>query len=100
MQADSRLPVEERRNYRNVGHAVQTIIRDEGFFSLWKGAQPTVVRAVALNFGMLSSYEDSKERLTKMMPHRPNTVFFLAGCISGAVAATISLPFDNVKTKL
>lgn len=100
MQSDASLPVEQRRNYRNVGHAIRSIISDEGFFSLWKGAQPTVVRAVALNIGMLVSYEDSKERLYKMFPGQHNLVFFMAGCISGAIAATVSLPFDNVKTKL
>jgi solute carrier family 25 oxoglutarate transporter 11 len=100
MQSDASLPVEQRRNYRNVGHAISSIIKDEGALSLWKGAQPTVIRAIALNIGMLSSYEDAKERLTKMFPTQPNLVFFLAGCISGAIAATVSLPFDNVKTKL
>ena len=68
--------------------------------ALWKGARPTVVRAIALNIGMLCSYEESKERLAKIFPDRPKLVFFLAGCTSGAVAATVSLPFDNVKTKL
>lgn len=100
MQSDASLPAEQRRNYRNVGHAFSSIIREEGFFSLWKGARPTVVRAIALNIGMLSSYEDSKERLYRIFPGQHKLVFFLAGCISGAIAATVSLPFDNVKTKL
>lgn len=100
MQADSRLPVEERRNYRNVGHAVTSIIKNEGFFSLWKGAQPTVVRAVALNIGQLVSYEEAKEKLNRANPTMPRLNFFLASCISGTIAATVSLPFDNMKTKL
>ena len=100
MQADSRLPVAERRNYRNVGHAVTSIIRDEGFLSLWKGAYPTVVRAIVLNIAMLVSYEDTKEKLNKASPKTPNLNFFIASCVSGAIAATASLPFDNMKTKL
>lgn len=57
MQADARLPPAERRNYKNVFDAFGRIVKDEGFFSLWRGATPTVIRAVVLNLAMLSSYD-------------------------------------------
>lgn len=100
MQSDAVLPPELRRNYRNVFDAFIRITREEGFLSCWKGATPTVVRAMALNLGMLVSYDESKERLEHVIPHNPNLVWFMASVISGAIAATMSLPFDNVKTKL
>lgn len=34
------------------------------------------------------------------MPNNPNTIWFLASFLSGGLAAAMSLPFDNVKTKL
>lgn len=61
MQADATLPVSQRRNYSNAIQALSRITADEGVTALWKGAGPTVVRAMALNMGMLSSYEQSKE---------------------------------------
>jgi solute carrier family 25 oxoglutarate transporter 11 len=33
------------------------IIREEGFFSMWNGNLPTVTRAMAINLGMLASYD-------------------------------------------
>lgn len=57
-------------------------------------------RAMALNFGMFTTYEESKERLSKLMPGNKWGVFVLSGAFAGAVAATFSLPFDNAKTKL
>lgn len=63
MQADSRLPEAERRNYKNVVDAFRRIVKDEGFFALWRGATPTVVRAIVLNLAMLSSYDEVKERI-------------------------------------
>lgn len=75
-------------------------MREEGVLSCWKGATPTVVRAMSLNLGMLVSYDESKERLEKYLPHSANTVWFLSSVISGTIAAGMSLPFDNVKTKL
>ncbi|CAI7900779.1 unnamed protein product, partial [Closterium sp. NIES-54] len=61
MQADSVLPVAERRGYKNAIHALTKIATDEGVTALWKGAGPTVVRAMALNMGMLASYDQSME---------------------------------------
>ena len=57
MQADSRLPMAERRNYNNVVDAFRRIVKEEGFLALWRGATPTVIRAVVLNLAMLSSYD-------------------------------------------
>ena len=55
MQADTTLPAEQRRNYKGVGDALGRIIKEEGIAGLFTGAGPTVVRAMALNMGMLAS---------------------------------------------
>ncbi|KAF8725559.1 hypothetical protein HU200_020093 [Digitaria exilis] len=74
MQADSTLPAAQRRNYKNAFHALYRITADEGVLALWKGAGPTVVRAMALNMG--------------------------ASAVSGFFASACSLPFDYVKTQI
>ncbi|RWW56990.1 hypothetical protein BHE74_00036255 [Ensete ventricosum] len=61
MQADATLPAAQRRNYKNAFHALYRIVADEGVLALWKGAGPTVVRAMSLNMGMLASYDQSVE---------------------------------------
>jgi solute carrier family 25 oxoglutarate transporter 11 len=60
MQADFRLPPNERRNYKHVFDAFQRIVKEEGFFALWRGATPTVIRAMVLNLAMLASYDEVK----------------------------------------
>lgn len=81
--------------------AFSRIISEEGFLSLWKGCAPTVVRAMSLNLGMLVSYDESKERLEKILgKERQLLTWSLSSIISGAIASTMSLPFDNVKTKM
>ena len=56
---------------------------------------------MCLNLGMLVSYDESKERLEKYLgKERANSIWVLSSLISGGIAATMSLPFDNVKTKL
>ena len=79
--------------------AAKRIPKEEGFTTLWKGGVPTVIRAMALNFGLLTSFEESKERLSKMFASKP-TVICLSSLIAGIVSATFSLPFDNAKTKM
>ncbi|KAH7315204.1 hypothetical protein KP509_21G039700 [Ceratopteris richardii] len=100
MQADNTLPVAQRRNYKNVFHALYRITADEGVLALWKGAGPTVVRAMALNMGMLASYDQSVEffRDTLKFSELPTVVG--ASAVSGFFASACSLPFDYVKTQI
>jgi solute carrier family 25 oxoglutarate transporter 11 len=55
---------------------------------------------MALNFAMFTTYEEAKERFSLMMPNNLNLAWFLASVCSGVAASTLSLPFDNAKTKL
>lgn len=101
-QSDGTLPPAERRNYKNVIDAFGRIIKEEGFFSLWKGSTPTVLRALALNIMMLTSNDEIKERITKWkgLAKPDKASVFTASAISGFLSSFASLPFDNIKTKM
>lgn len=100
MQADSTLPADQRRHYKNVGDAFVRIAREEGVTTLWKGVGPTMVRAMALNFGMLGPYDQAKEVMGKFFGPGNRATNLSASACAGFLAAFLSLPFDNVKTKL
>lgn len=101
MQADTTLPPQQRRNYKGVTDAMTRVVREEGIGGLFTGAGPTVVRAMALNMGMLASNEEAKEWLTEMGFQRGGSVVVLGGAmIAGFFASACSLPFDFVKTQL
>ena len=100
MQSDSTLPADQRRNYKGFFDAARRIPAEEGFTSLWKGGVPTVTRAMALNFGMFATYEEAKERFSAALPKNKSLAWSLATVSAGAMAATLSLPFDNAKTKM
>jgi len=99
MQADTMLPEAERRNYRNVGHALSSIVKTDGAMGLFKGAVPTATRAMALNFGMLAFNTIAKDKLTEMGVQGPACTFG-ASAIAGFFASFFSLPFDYVKTQV
>lgn len=68
---------------------------------LFTGATPTVVRAMALNMGMLASNDQAKEMLEGLgMKKGSLGVVLGAASIAGFFAAACSLPFDYVKTQL
>lgn len=99
MQADSTLPPEQRRNYKGVGDAFVRTVKEDGVAGLFRGGGPTVVRAMALNMGMLASNDQAKEMLEGMGVSKNNAV--LGGAlIAGFFASACSLPFDYVKTQI
>lgn len=65
MTADGRLPLAERRNYKSVFDALLRITKEEGLLTLWRGAIPTMGRAMVVNAAQLASYSQAKQ----LAPH-------------------------------
>ena len=100
MQSDGLKPKEARANYRGVGDALMRIARNEGVLSLWAGATPTVVRAMALNFGQLAFFAEAKTQLKAHTQLSMQAQTLTASAFAGFFASFFSLPFDFVKTRL
>ena len=99
MTADGKLPVQERRGYKNVFECLIRIAREEGILALWKGALPTVIRAMVLNGVQLSSYSQAKEIIVNFLSDGL-LVHFIASMISGLLSTIASMPVDIVKTRM
>lgn len=99
MQADGTLPPDQRRGYKNVIDAFIKIVKQEGFFGMFRGTTPVVVRAMALNVGMLATYDQTRDMLK---PYSNNQMFIdgAAKVLSGFFASAFSLPFDFLKTRI
>jgi len=100
MQSDSTLPPEQRRNYKSVFEAARRIPAEEGITKLWNGVGPTIAKSMAINLVTFTTYEETKERLARIMPNNQSLSWFIASMLAGSLAATVSLPFDNAKTKM
>jgi solute carrier family 25 oxoglutarate transporter 11 len=99
MQSDTMRPAAERRNYKSVFDALIRITREEGLTRLWRGAAPTIVRAMAMNVGMMASYDQAKELYTAQLG-AGLTTNLLSSATAGFTCAFASLPFDLIKTRL
>jgi solute carrier family 25 (mitochondrial oxoglutarate transporter), member 11 len=102
MQADGRLPLADRRNYRSVGDAIGRMARDEGVRSLWRGSSLTVNRAMIVTASQLATYDQAKEAiLARRGPGADGLATHVAASFTaGIVAAAASNPVDVVKTRM
>jgi len=101
MQGDGLLPVTQRRNYRNVTHALSRIVREEGVMTLWRGSFPTIQRAMLVTASQLAVYDQAKEEILKRGVLQEGVKLHLASSvIASCVAAITSNPVDVCKTRL
>mmetsp|Transcript_26833 Transcript_26833/g.77318 ORF Transcript_26833/g.77318 Transcript_26833/m.77318 type:complete len:295 (-) Transcript_26833:97-981(-) len=98
-QADARLPLEERRNYRGLFDAVKRIAATEGVPALWRGVGPTVGRGAVVSMTQLATYDQAKEMLQPVLGDGLPT-FICSAFASGLVYCTASLPLDITKTRI
>jgi solute carrier family 25 citrate transporter 1 len=112
-------PLEAPR-YRNAGHAVYTIIREEGFSALYRGVSLTALRQ-ATNQGQFmgsviearlmnnvivganfTAYQELKKLAHSYQPDLkdlPSYQHMIIGLISGAMGPFSNAPIDTIKTR-
>lgn len=86
----------KKLSYCEIGQGVKNLIQHQGFFSMWRGLGPTILRDVPFSSIYWACYENLKQTFQQEQP----TFWFslAAGASSGTVAAILTLPFDVVKT--
>jgi len=102
MQADSKLPVEQRRGYKNIFDAVSKIAKTEGVLSMWKtGVVPNMNRATIITVGQLAAYDQCKELLIKNAGMKEGVpTHFSASLMAAFIASVLSNPVDVAKSRL
>jgi len=101
MTADGRLPPAERRNYKNVFDSLFRIVKEEGVLTLWRGAVPTMGRAMVVNAAQLASYSQAKQILLDTGYFKDNVFcHFVSSMISGLITTAASMPVDIAKTRI
>jgi solute carrier family 25 (mitochondrial oxoglutarate transporter), member 11 len=102
MQADGRLPIAERRNYKSVADAITRMVRHEGITSLWRGSSLTINRAMIVTASQLATYDQAKEAILGWRGKETDGLgtHVAASFTAGLVAAAASNPVDVVKTRV
>ncbi|XP_070523559.1 mitochondrial 2-oxoglutarate/malate carrier protein [Cardiocondyla obscurior] len=101
MVADSNLPPEKQRNYKNAVKAICSIWKTEGLSALWRGAVPTMGRAAIVNGAQLGTYTKAKILLQDtgyLQNGIPLQV--VAAMTSSVITCFVSIPMDLAKTRI
>ncbi|KAH1028866.1 probable mitochondrial glutathione transporter SLC25A40 isoform X1 [Dendroctonus ponderosae] len=86
----------QKLSYLELGEALKNLVRTDGYKGLWRGVFPTLLRDVPFSAIYWMSYESIKSYMG--CDHPSFRQSFIGGAISGSIAATITVPFDVVKT--
>ncbi|KAJ4890790.1 Mitochondrial uncoupling protein 5 [Raphanus sativus] len=101
MQADGRLPLVDRRNYKSVLDAIAQMVRGEGVASLWRGSSMTINRAMLVTASQLATYDSVKETILEKGVMRDGLATHVASSFAaGFVASVASNPVDVIKTRV
>ncbi|TFK42819.1 mitochondrial carrier domain-containing protein [Crucibulum laeve] len=95
-------PLEAPR-YRNAGHAVYTIVREEGISTLYRGVSLTALRQATNQGANFTAYQEIKKFAHKIQPELadlPSYQHMLIGLVSGAMGPFSNAPIDTIKTRL
>ncbi|XP_037723897.1 solute carrier family 25 member 40 isoform X5 [Drosophila subpulchrella] len=86
----------QRMTHAEMFGTVRQVVQSQGVLGLWRGLPPTILRDVPFSGIYWTCYEYLKSSFGVVEP--TFSFSFVAGAISGSVAATITTPFDVVKT--
>ena len=90
MQNDKALPLDQRRNYKNVFEGLIRLVREEGPMALTRGLIANTSRGVFMTAGQLASYDEFKKLLLKTGLMKDNlATHFTASFMAGFVATTL-----------
>lgn len=90
--------------YRNAGHALFTVVKEEGIGALYRGVSLTALRQGSNQAVNFTAYTELKDWLQKRQADTeaalPGWQTAFIGLISGAMGPMCNAPIDTIKTRL
>lgn len=92
----------ETPKYRNAAHALYTIIREEGFGTLYRGVALTALRQATNQAANFTAYQELRQLAQRVQETKdlPSWETATIGLISGALGPFSNAPIDTIKTRI
>jgi solute carrier family 25 protein 39/40 len=98
-------PTTNRSSFQSVMSGISSLVKQQGFRSLWRGLDLTLWRDVPFSGIYWMGYESLRHRFSQYEVFRRGgergffEAAFLSGWLSGTLAAFVTQPFDVSKTR-
>lgn len=89
-----------QQKYKSMLDAFTLIAKEEGFMALYKGISPTILGVIPFAGTLYFTYEQMDSYSQSPRERLSATQAFINGCVAGAVAQTVSFPFDTIRKKM
>lgn len=100
-QNDPGLPLERRRNYKNIADALVKMISTEGWGSIWTGVGIGAKRAAVSSAAQLAGYDVFKRELLKRSSMGDTVpTHITASCFAGFLSTFLCTPLDVFKSRV
>ena len=92
----------EKPRYQNAAHALYTIVREEGFGTLYRGVALTALRQATNQAANFTAYQELKSLAQRVQQTQdlPSYETATIGLISGALGPFSNAPIDTIKTRI
>lgn len=99
-QTDSDLPRHKRHYFHKLREVFASVIKESGVSGLWQGMTANILKTVAINIGMLTTYDQLKEEIAREYQRDDHVTKAVAGLVAGLSTSLLSLPFDNIMVRM
>lgn len=102
MSNDATLPVEQRRNYKNVLDAGTRIVKEEGVSAFWRGSGPFVQRAMLVGVFQVATLDQFKDMYAHYLSQKKNSIpnVFCSAMTSGLIYSIATMPLESSKNRM
>jgi solute carrier family 25 oxoglutarate transporter 11 len=102
MSNDSQLPVQERRNYKNVVDTATRIIKEEGVLAFWRGSSPFVTRAMFVGVFQVAFLDQFKEVFVNRFGQTKDSItnVFCSAMSAGLIYSVVTMPLEASKNRM
>ena len=102
MSNDATLPVDQRRNYKNVFDTASRITKEEGVAAFWRGSTPFVQRAMLVGVFQVATLDQFKIMYARNLNQKKDSIpnVFCAAMTSGLIYALATMPLEASKNRM
>ena len=102
MSNDNALPLNERRNYKNVVDAFARTAKEDGPLAFWRGSTPFCTRCIIVGCFQVATYDQFKQFFSTKLNIEKNGVanIALSANVASLIYSFITMPLETAKNRM